>query len=972
MAQRTRTRRGWSTLLAFAAASALLALPGTARGQAGGGTLAGTVRDAQGAVVPGLVVTATETKTNESRSATTDNNGHYVLPGLKEGLYRVEASLGGFTNFSKDAVEVKAGATATLDVLLEVGGVTEDIVVTDVRGAAAASQAIKQESDFVVDAIVAEDVGKLPDNSVAEVLSRVTGVQIRRDAGEANSVLIRGLPDVVTLLNGRQVFTTTGRFMALGDIPANLVQKVEVFKSNGASQIEGGIAGTIDVNTRNAFANPGTHFNINLRAPYNDKSDKLNPNIGVNVSKTWGRKFGALAGFSYIGNQYHEERAFNIEFVDQSGAPGAFGAGNPPPARPLLAPFVMGYIPIAGDRKRSAGNFALQWRPDETTEVYADGFVTTYEDEFELDFFVGLPLLGDGRATATLHPGTNILHTLQNNNVFTITSTQANDNWSLMQQYAAGGSKRVGTWTLSTDLAYTKSEFELKNPILDIGIVVPQVFVNTNAKGTAQLDYGGPNFDIATDEGFGLINWFDNHRTDNGSSVDWRADAVWSSPTSKHVEKLAAGVRVADRGANSIGSVPGGTGAPVTGPHQVSEFPGLGCVSEPMAPDGPDYIMTRWFTPCRSYLLNNTGTIRQVFTGTSGPKPLDPGTLFDMKETTYGGYLEGNLRGALGTSKAWGAVLGLRVVTTDEKLQGNLSQDTNNDGRLDYSPVEIDTTTTDFLPSINTKLTLTEKVVGRFAYSRTLTRPDFADLNPGVALSSVVSNTTGLTGFGGNPYLEPVKSNNFDLSAEWYFSNVGFFTAAGFYRSFNGYVQPTVENVNYFGDTYRVTRPGNTGDGSLKGFEIGYQQFYDFLPGLLQGVGLQANYTYMDGDTTDVTTGVELPITGLSKQSYNIIGLYVHGAVQARLAFNWRDQFLDVRNIAAGYDLHVAETSQLDGQISYRINDTFTVSLEGVNLLDTEFKDVFVSPNNPQLTGYFPRDTRRYDRSVILGVRSAF
>ena len=79
---------------------------------------------------------------------------------------------------------------------------------------------------------------------------------------------------------------------------------------------------------------------------------------------TWGDEFGALAGLSFIGNKYHEERAFNIEFVDQSGAGGTFGAGNPPPANPLLAPFVMGYIPIGGDRDRAAGNFALQWRPD--------------------------------------------------------------------------------------------------------------------------------------------------------------------------------------------------------------------------------------------------------------------------------------------------------------------------------------------------------------------------------------------------------------------------------------------------------------------------------------------------------------------------------------------------------------------------------------------------------------------------------
>jgi iron complex outermembrane recepter protein len=966
---RTFARAAVLARLALAASMALL-LAGPARAQAGT-SLAGTVTDGQGSPVPGAAVTATDARTGEARSAVTDTSGRYAFAGLAEGTYRVETELKGFKKFARDGVAVTGTSPATVDVVLELGGLTEEIVVSDVREAAAAAQEIKRTSDFVVDAVVAEDVGKLPDNSVAEALARVTGIQIRRDAGEANSVLIRGLPNVVTLLNGREVFTTTGRFIALGDVPANLLQGVDVYKSNGASQVEGGIAGTIDVHTRRAFDNPGTHVYANARGPYNDKAESFNPNLGLTVSRTWGDTFGALAGLSFIGNRYHEERAFNVEFVDQSGQGGTFGEGNPPPVRPLLAPFVMGYIPIGGDRQRAAGNFALQWRPDATSELYAEGFVTRFRDEFELDFFVGLPLLGDGTARATLNPGTNILHTLQNNNVFTITSTQANDNTSLTQQYAVGGSRRLERVKLSTDLSVTKSRFELINPILDLGIVVPRVFVSTNADGTAQLDYGGNGFDITTDEGFSLANWFDNHRTDNGSAVDWRADAEWADPASRNVERIALGLRVSDRNADSIGGVPGGTGGPPGGTRLASEFPGLGCVSEPMAGGGPDYVMTSWFTPCASYLRENTGTIRQAFTGTTERKPLDPGTFFDMSERTYAAYGQAHLKGPLGSS-AWSAVLGLRAVRTEENLEGNLSQDTNNDGRLDYRPVTIDTSTTDLLPSLNTKLSFTEKVVGRLSYSRTLTRPNFADLNPGVSLSTIVSNTTGLTGTGGNPNLKPVKSNNFDLSTEWYFAKEGFLTATAFYRDFDGYVQPSVENVEFFGDIYRVTRPGNTGDGSLKGFELGYQQFYDVLPGLLKGLGLQANYTYMDGDTTNLDTGVELPITGLSKQSFNLVGLYVRGPLSARLAYNWRDEFLDVRNIAAGYDLHVATTKQLDGQVTYRIDDRFTVSLEGVNLLDTEFKDFFVDPNNVQLTGNFPRDTRRYDRAVIVGVRSAF
>jgi outer membrane receptor for ferrienterochelin and colicin len=115
----------------------------------------------------------------------------------------------------------------------------EAIVVTGVRASLQNAQELKRNADQIVDSIVAEDIGKLPDNNVADALARVTGVQIRRDSGEGNSVLIRGLPQVVTLLNGRQVYTTTGRFIALADIPANMLQRVDAYKSVPADQIEG-------------------------------------------------------------------------------------------------------------------------------------------------------------------------------------------------------------------------------------------------------------------------------------------------------------------------------------------------------------------------------------------------------------------------------------------------------------------------------------------------------------------------------------------------------------------------------------------------------------------------------------------------------------------------------------------------------------------------------------------------------------
>lgn len=863
----------------------------------------------------------------------------------------------------------------------------EEIVVTGYRGSFANAQAIKRNAVQVVDSIVAEDVGKLPDNNVADALARVTGIQIRRDSGEANSVLIRGLPNIVTLLNGREVFTTTSRFIALADIPANMLQRVDVYKTNGASLIEGGIAGTIDVRTRRPLTEPGLRFYGNARGVYADKSESTDPNLGVTMSNTWNTgagEFGAMLGLSYQRRQYHEERAFNVAPEPQSGF---FSATNPAPVADFKGPFVVGQIPIAGDRRRTAGNFVLEWRPNDRTRIYADGFATDFEDKFELDFFVGLPFLGNGDISATVFPGTNQMKTLTNHDVFTITSTQANDNNSITRQFALGGSYDVGNFIFSTDIARTTSKFELFNPIMDVATIVPDVFVDTNHDGTVLLRYGGDGYDIRDPSTYNIVNWFDNHGFDDGDSTDWRGDVVWVPESDGFLSSVSAGLRYAVRNAESIRSFQGA--AYPFAPSPVSALPGLDGLSEPMASGGPRYDLVQWYTPSADYLLENIDLVRQqtagmyfqdqtsaeLFAFRNDPvtfaRKLDPGTFFSDEEITTALYLETEFGGEWG-ALPWSAAAGVRVVRTEQTLGGNQSQDLTDDGVsiLTYTPVETENDSTDVLPSASFKLNLTDNVIARLAVSRTLTRPDFPDLNPGLTLSTIVSNTTGLTGSGGNPNLKPVESDNLDAALEWYFADVGSITTTVFARQFDGYVQPSFEDLTISGNVYRIARPGNTGSGQLTGVEVAYQQFYDQLPGFLSGLGLQLNVTYMDGETEDVDTGLDRTITGVSDWAYNIIGLYENDRWSGRLAYNWRAEFIDAYAFAANatgvYDLYVDDTAQMDGSLSYHLNDHFTLTFEAVNLLDTEFKDFFNDKN------LYPRDTRRYDRTYEFGFRTSF
>jgi TonB-dependent receptor len=853
------------------------------------------------------------------------------------------------------------------------------VVVTSQRQAAQSAQQIKKNNDLVVDSIVAEDVGKLPDNNVADALARVTGIQVRRDSGEANSVLIRGLPNLVTLLNGREVFTTTGRYIALADVPANMLQRVDVYKSAAADQIEGGIAGSIDIRTRRPFDFSGAQFNAFGHTAYSDKAEKWNPDFGATASNRWetgAGEFGALLGVSFVERDYHEERAFNVRSDDHTGS---FSPAHPlpPGVTSINGPFVMGYIPIAGDRKRKAANFALQWRPDDTSELYFEGFVTDYKNVFELDFLVGLPWLGDGNLSATVFPGTNQLKTLTNHNVFTIMSTQANDQHSNTNQFSGGGYKELGDFKLSTDLSVTNSFFKYENPIMDSSTIVPLVQVDTSHDGTAQLNYNSPGYDIKNPAAYNIENWFDNYGKQTGTSVDWRADVVYTAPSDEFIREISAGVRYADRSAESNQSY-GGAAYPFT--HTpVSSLPGLNGLSEPMAGGGPDYVTTQWYTPSASYLLNNTDKVRAQTAllydrnattaaefalrndPVTGKRRIDPGMFFSDVEKTLAGYVQSKIGGDLG-SVPWSGVVGLRLVRTEQTLGGN-NVDTAT-SVLRYTPTSKKNSSVDLLPSANLRFNLRPDLVGRLSLGRTVTRPDFAQLNPGVSLSTVVSNTTFLSGSGGNPALKPVTSDSLDASLEWYFAADGFLTAAYFHRNIDGYVETTSANEVINGTTYIMTRPSNSGKDKLDGVELGYQQFYDFLPGVLSGLGLQANATFMEGSMKNAVTGVKTEFRGLSKFSYNVAVLYEKGPISGRLAYNWRKHFLDTPNFEnSGFDLIADDTAQLDGSLSYKVGDKLTLTLEGVNLLDTEFKDYFTDKH------LYPRDTRRYDRQVLIGFR---
>jgi TonB-dependent receptor len=263
-----------------------------------------------------------------------------------------------------------------------------------------------------------------------------------------------------------------------------------------------------------------------------------------------------------------------------------------------------------------------------------------------------------------------------------------------------------------------------------------------------------------------------------------------------------------------------------------------------------------------------------------------------------------------------------------------------------------------WLPSINAKLDFGNGMLIRGAASKGISRPDLSAFATGGGVSDNTGNLraggTLATGplfqiFTGNRLLRPTEAWNYDLSFEWYFDKVGSVTVSAFLKDIKGIVNSGAVVRNFTSPTgvstdVLVNGPVNADGGILKGVEVAYQQTYDFLPGLLSGLGAGLTYTYVDaGDFNNASLGAEqsplsggLPLAGVSKHTINAVGFYEKGPVSFRLAYNWRSDFLQTpRDVIFPFSpIYGESTGQLDGSIFVKVSENLKLGIQGVNLLD--------------------------------------
>jgi iron complex outermembrane recepter protein len=860
-----------------------------------------------------------------------------------------------------------------------------EITVTGIRASLITARAIKRDSDGIVDAIAPEDIGKLPDTNLAESLQRISGVSIDRSGGEGEFITVRGFgPEFnMVLLNGRQIATPTdpsqasGRSFSFDVLASELVSGVEVYKSSTARLQSGGVGSTVNVKTARPFDYSGFKFSSSADMNHDENSGKSAPDASFLVSDLFADgQLGALVSASYQ-KRYDELKAATTDgWIINGGTPtseinGGAGVAKTAsnPQGNLFVPQDFGSQVQFETRERIGGTVVLQFKPNDRLTLTSD---TLYSKFTNTD---------DTRSYGTWFTPTNLTNvtTDANGTVTDMTQSvgQATDfhdkKYSKKTDLLASGLN--ADWTLSDrvslsldasySLAHEDPNGGQESELALLGIpnqtvqfrsdsaVLPYTTGYTNAGGvvggTSQLYEH-----VMLLRGYGVNDSVSQLHAD----FTYKGDSLTEGLTSLHW----GGFFSRDKNDTALYSNDGGTGNTTSGYNIPSPagFPigvfnaGSNFLS---GLSGANRLPTQWLTFSGPALFNSI-TATQRLTNpafTFAPPEVNDSVVI---ERVLGGYLDAQFVGNLAGRK-FTTVVGVRVEDTHADISGLATQfvalTTLLNDATQYGVTESGTSTvsssthyTDVLPAMTFRWDVTDALIARFAASESMTRPTLEQLSPVTTLATLRPGNFAASS--GNPDLQPFKSSNLDLSAEYYYGKSNYASLGLFYKNVSNFIvlnqsagpvknaagTPLIDPGTGLPAQFSITAPQNGPTAVITGEEAAIQQSFGET-----GLGVQLNGTLANSDkklsTSDLTN--KFAVTGLSN-SANAVLFYDNGTIEGRVAANWRDHFLQYLsppplNGAGQAVTQVRARYQLDASAAYHINKNFAVFAEGINLTNT-------------------------------------
>ena len=885
---------------------------------------------------------------------------------------------------------------------------SQQVVVTGIRASKERSLNAKRAGEGVSEVVSAEDIGKLPDKNVADALQRLPGVTTMAGTGgqggydENDRVSMRGTgPSLsLTTINGHGVATAdwdpadqlagsgagAARSVSFLLLPSEIVSQVVVAKSAQADQVEGGVAGTVDIRTRRPLDfKEALTLEAGLQGVYSDLAKKTDPQFNAlfnwrNDARTFGLMLQAFDETRHVRRDGIKETWGTIAASSAAAQQGAVAAGTTYLSEQRQVLFTQ-------ERQRTGGVVDVQWKPLDSLTINLDGFRSQLKAHYVDSEFVS-------RYSNSVNGGVVPTGTTVSNGVLTgatfantgsatgaqletyvnpkaVASTQYLDldaDWHPTDRLAIGA--KVGKSTAVGD-SYLYSNY-LFFPNTTTGYVV----ANTSQPATALLPNGvsaanateNPG-NSGADQSYSLQHSLD---TDSHAQVDgsfaFNAGAL---------SDLKFGLRETSHLRRATRPLKGGLAENAAQNGQVANTTlplidvGSGTFGNGLPLVSADTVVS-W---SQANLPTNA-----VFN-----KPVSGE--FSVKEHTRAGYLMADLdgdhwRGNVGVR----AVRTLTAVTTNTGLSCGVPSATNgitfgSQAQADACASSVpagatltigsrfgnfytkttDGDYTDILPSANLSLDVTKNLVLRAGAAKVMARPDYGAL--GATISGFAWNggsATPSTATGGNPTLGPVRAKNFNLGAEWYYAPQALLSAQLFYMHFDsligaGFTTQYLLNTAapggpQYADTVVASPVATTG--RSKGLELGWQQ------PVWGGFGVDANYTYVDALEAD-----KLPILGASKNSYSAGAFFENDAFNARVVYSHRSRFrVGLYGAAQNYE---AATGTLAASADYNLDKHVSLTLEGLNLNDPQLRYYSGSPATPN--AFY-----KSGRQVYAGVRVKF
>jgi len=821
------------------------------------------------------------------------------------------------------------------------------------------SQIIKQDFIGTVDAVSAEDVGKFPDQNVADALQRVPGVSVDRAGGESRFITVRGFgPEFnVVTLNGRTMATeNAGREFSFDILPSELISAAEVQKTSTADSPEGSIGATVNIRTQRPLDNPGLHVSAAVAGTYDSMSESTKPKVSGLISHT--NADGSMGGLLSV---VHYQRRHISERATTSGwAIGDFGLVDG-----IAFPRSLNYEVSREERTRSGVNAAFDWHPSDTIKLGVDAMYSRYNIETDGNSASFYTVEGDIIDITADENGTATWFRRKDTGVLTTGHIRfPGERVSINQQVGANLNWRLGEQTtLDVDGSWSKAENDpdpRKNFYASLN--VPQVGINPEWELNPGGFSGYTNL-LPGAETAGLQTGYFTRGTSLTSDqlAEFKAHlthSFYDGVLSRLQFGASGSTRTKDnhtiRIRNTLESSYSGTLAQVP-VEFVEKFIGGNVAGA----GGPMEWLT--FDPVKFYdwlttedawgqFAANPDAMQRVLDALAehggGINPVaQPLQDWNVRERNYAAFAQADFEGDLGMMP-WKLNVGVRYIRTDLTSQAisaqiesitlipNVNPDDPDIAIVNFTeplPLTKRSTYHDWLPSLNFRLNLRDDLLLRASISETLTRPTLTSLRASENIS-VRPPATG-TYTTGNADLKPYTSKNIDLGLEWYLNDTSYLALAGFYKHVSNFVAMITVPETILNYPFMKTMPVNADTAIIKGAELSFQHTFDYLRAPFDGLGVQLNYTWVDSQQSfdpTIASG-QFAVVGLS-DSGNLVLFYEKDRFGIRAAYNWRDEYLAAVRGDQGEPSTVNSYQQLDLSTNFKLTDTISIFADATNL----------------------------------------